>query len=105
MIVYFTIFPHYNYTLDGKSDACLFCCYTLVVFTKHTVFENYPVFYFFRVLSVWNFLIIKEENYSSLQDKVFSHWKKIFLDLQKLNITAYDPSHPLKFKNLIFCNK
>lgn len=45
-----------------------------MVLTEH-LFKNSNVFYFAEVLSVTNFLIIKEESDSSLQDKVLSHCK------------------------------
>ena len=59
--MYFTIFPQYNYTCDGKLDAGLFLLYFSGIYKTFNVFENSSVFNFIKVLSVLNFLIIKEK--------------------------------------------
>ena len=57
----------------------------------------------FKVLSVWNFLIIKEGNYRSLQDKVFiAPENKLLWIFQNSNVTVCGPSHTLKLKHLFF---
>ena len=79
-----------------------------MILTKHL----FQCIFFRKVLSnsnrgvCSNFLIIKEENYSSLQDKILSHRKiNVLLIFKNSDVTACDPSHPLKLKDLIFGNK
>lgn len=50
-------------------------------------------------------MIIKDESYYSVQDKVLSDDNKFLLIFKQLNVTACDPSDPLKFKYLTFVNK
>ena len=75
--------------------------YILVVLTRH-LFENSNVFHFFKVPIISSFLLIKEKNYSSLQDKVLSLGRQILLIFNNWNVTPCDPSVSLKLKDLIF---
>ena len=105
LIVYFTIFPQFNYACDMYVRLMILFCYILVVLTRH-LFENSNVFYFFKVPTVSNFLLIKKKNYSSLQDKVLSRRTTNFIDLQQLKCYTLRSTcfnfNGLKLKDLIF---
>ena len=104
MIVYFTIFPQYNYTCNGKLDARFFLSYFSGIYKAFIVFENSPLFYFWKYCLFQIFWLKRKETTLLFMIKYYHVWKKFFLIFKNSNITACDLSHPLKLKNLISCN-
>ena len=58
--------------------------------------------FFFKVLSVSNFLIIKEENYSSLQDNILAHGKTNFYSFLYFKWCSLWSKSPVKIKRTDF---